>query len=749
MAPEIEERVSQALAAWRKGLLDLGRKNPLLYYRTRKTSSLEVSSPDVFAVVDELGEDGSGWEVFLPPVPSGEAQDKVAGLPEGGNANEGLIDLDADDETGFSDSFEAGEMTSDAEEGVLVFAPKGRKDLEKRLRNLRRRSETDLNERGVHVLYLAAGFLEWKDPSSNEAVQSPLILFPVSLEQESLFDPWRVSPAGEEETLLNPALRQKMLQDFHLALPDLPPADEADRSDGGALCRQYFEDVRQFLARSALAGWRVIESGILDLFSFHKLVMYRDLEQNAGRAASHDVIRGLASQAGAETATSAGGGFPDDKELDRRLPYKDQFHVLDADSSQLAVLEAARKGTSLVLQGPPGTGKSQTIANLIAQSVADGKKVLFVSEKMAALKVVKKRLADAGLDDLCLELHSHKTNRKLVVEQLARSLDESLIVEGGSRLSGEDLARLEDRRRALREYVEELHRRREPLGRSVGSVLGELARLHTAPARPLPDVDAIKLLDADAFVAVQQFIDTIADYWHVVQEGEGHPWNGLRPDTHGFQLTVTLENELQLLEAVLTELRDRGSELAGQLGYSAPKAAATTFGLADLARLLEKSPGVWKGLFTDPGGNDSALGRGKLLSVRAGQLRSRVAEYFPATEPDAPPTADNLWRVREDLKAALAPFGVGVPLPTGLGPLAERLRAVSGGAERLQQAVKALSVELGLTVPVDDAGRLRGLVSVCRAILAGRPFSVGFFVAESLRTARARLKERSSVWARG
>src|SRR5690606_11400127 len=87
-----------------------------------------------------------------------------------------------------------------------------------------------------------------------------------------------------------------------------------------------------------------------------------------------------------------------------------------------AAIEAVRRGENLVIQGPPGTGKSQTIANVIATAVADGKTVLFVAEKMAALEVVKRRLANVGLGPVCLELHSNKANKKTVLEELDRTL---------------------------------------------------------------------------------------------------------------------------------------------------------------------------------------------------------------------------------------------------------------------------------------------------------------------------------------
>src|SRR6185437_15536280 len=86
-------------------------------------------------------------------------------------------------------------------------------------------------------------------------------------------------------------------------------------------------------------------------------------------------------------------------------------------------IAAAAAEASFVMYGPPGTGKSQTIANVIAELLAQGKTVLFVSEKAAALEVVQKRLRLAGLGDYALELHSHKATRKEVAQQLGASLN--------------------------------------------------------------------------------------------------------------------------------------------------------------------------------------------------------------------------------------------------------------------------------------------------------------------------------------
>src|SRR5205085_3152768 len=136
------------------------------------------------------------------------------------------------------------------------------------------------------------------------------------------------------------------------------------------------------------------------------------------------------------------------------VPPQQSAHILDADSSQQAAIEAVKRGAKLVLDAPPGTGKSQTIANLIAEYLAAGKTVLFVSEKTAALDVVKRRLDDRGLGDFCLELHSHKTNKHDVVEELGSCLGLTPERQRGIR---DDLANQAEDRAVLNDYVRALH----------------------------------------------------------------------------------------------------------------------------------------------------------------------------------------------------------------------------------------------------------------------------------------------------
>ena len=101
--------------------------------------------------------------------------------------------------------------------------------------------------------------------------------------------------------------------------------------------------------------------------------------------------------------------------------------VLPADDAQARAVRRGVRGDSFIIQGPPGTGKSQTIANLIAALVAEGKRVLFVCEKRAALDVVAHRLEQVGLGELVATIHDSQLDRKAFIGDLRATYEDWLI----------------------------------------------------------------------------------------------------------------------------------------------------------------------------------------------------------------------------------------------------------------------------------------------------------------------------------
>lgn len=189
-------------------------------------------------------------------------------------------------------------------------------------------------------------------------------------------------------------------------------------------------------------------------FSFGKFAMWRDLMDNSEALNKSDLVSHL---------ISAGGKFNDGvevfppNEVAKHLKPGELFCPVSADSSQLTAVLYSSLGKSFVLYGPPGTGKSQTITNMIAHNLAIGRRVLFVSEKKAALDVVHKRLKEVGLEPFCLELHSNKGDKSSVMQQFASSLEISRTSTSQEwQRSAEQIGTLRDE---LAGYVEALHHR--------------------------------------------------------------------------------------------------------------------------------------------------------------------------------------------------------------------------------------------------------------------------------------------------
>ena len=178
--------------------------------------------------------------------------------------------------------------------------------------------------------------------------------------------------------------------------------------------RSFSESVKE------VDGFEVVEEVVLGHFSFNKYLMWKDLIDRTDAMMEHPLVASLIDKT---KKMPEDGDFVEPKDLDELYKPQDFFAPLPMDSSQLAVLAAADKGKSFVIEGPPGTGKSQTISNLIAHLMTKGKTVLFVSEKMAALEVVYRRLEQIGLGRFCLQLHSNKANKRDVLNQLKLSWD--------------------------------------------------------------------------------------------------------------------------------------------------------------------------------------------------------------------------------------------------------------------------------------------------------------------------------------
>lgn len=343
--------------------------------------------------------------------------------------------------------------------------------LQKRLLTLYREAQTIEEEQGVSVLFLGLGFLRWYESESSEIERfAPLVLLPVDLQRDRARDRFRLA-FRDQDLEPNLSLRARLQTDFDLTLPGLPDGPDW-------LPSEYF--ARVAAAVSHRPRWEVRPDLIeLSFYSFAKFLMWKDLETaEAGGEINPLIEKLLTSGFGIEP-----GVFAPTENLDRRFPHpRELLHVMDADTSQTQVIAAARDGRNLVVQGPPGTGKSQTIANIVAAAVNDGKTVLFVAEKRAALDVVHARLEKCGLGPLCLELHSHKANRKEVYADLKRTLG----LGEPDAVNEAHYERVRAVRDDLNRTSELLHRVDEATGETAYGMIGLLGKL-SADGLPLPD----------------------------------------------------------------------------------------------------------------------------------------------------------------------------------------------------------------------------------------------------------------------
>lgn len=444
-------------------LLDLSTRNRLLHTpRSGRAKIVEVVDELAKAIYQTLVADSKRFTFA-----AGRADPAQSELPPG----DPLTLLEGDEETVDPDLTEQPEVELD-ESGRVASHWDSNLDtrmtstgLQKRLLDLYIDSKTLEEEQGVNVLFLAVGFLKWRAPSTPDDDRfAPLVLIPVRLERSNAGEKFHLRWSGDDiET--NLSLQLYLQRQFGMKLPDMPDFETLDID-------RYFSKVGELVEERA--HWGIDPNhAVLGLFSFAKFMMYRDLDPEqwtqSGGFEALPALRGVVSD-----------GFPgaslssDEGNIDSIISPDQMMHVVDCDSSQSLVVYDVQKGNSILVQGPPGTGKSQTIANIIATAITENKRVLFVAEKMAALEVVKRRLDNAGIGEACLELHSNKANKRMLLEELRRTWE----LGRPAFQDGEPvIQQLTEARDELNAHAVRLHRELAYTGLTPYQVFGHLVRL--------------------------------------------------------------------------------------------------------------------------------------------------------------------------------------------------------------------------------------------------------------------------------
>lgn len=281
MLADNQKIMSKILDSARRKLLETGTRNRLIHVNraNQRANCLNVineRSDEIFRILRRDGKrmrframgrdrsDAGSEPVLAAPEIERDGgsegfTDELLGSPLRWQAPSGL----AAPETDLDDNSERFTDT-------IIETPLGPEALARRLLRLAHDAKTAEEEQGLNILFLAMGFLRWRESDASEVQrEAPLLLVPVQFVRNERTSTFEVQVRDDDMTT-NLPLQERLRQDFGILLPEVEDVEEWIPSD-------YFAAVRD--AVSARNGWSVDEDGMqIGFFSFAKLLMHRDLD---------------------------------------------------------------------------------------------------------------------------------------------------------------------------------------------------------------------------------------------------------------------------------------------------------------------------------------------------------------------------------------------------------------------------------------------------------------------------------------
>ena len=494
---------------WERKLLDFSLRNNLLNTRLGK-KVVPLISFEIEHLEDHLQ---NNEDYYITPSPGKKIEPNDEGMYN--SQNQAL-----EHQTFVSEMIKDNKITS-----YLTEA-----ELQSSLTYIYRTARTSLEENGANSLFLALGMLRWFETAKSEQPRyAPILLLPVDIIRKSSNK--YLIRKRDEDIILNITLVELLKQNFKINLDILK---ELPKDESGVDVKLIFTYFRRAIIEQK--KWNVIEESMLGLFSFNKFVMWNDIHSNADKLAENPVVASLIENRDKQ-------GFTDEK-IDARVIDKESSPMdfaipLDVDSSQMEAIVESGRGRTFILHGPPGTGKSQTITNMIANALYQGRRVLFVAEKMAALTVVQSRLEKIGLAPFCLELHSNKATKKHFLEQMDQVLNITKIKEPEE--YAKMAAELFAERKSLISYMEALHKKGAN-GLCLYECISDYLSIEQDEIQDaLPDE---YLMTADYIRRCRDLVEQLDAIINIIGTPENNPLYGLEPIDNRLDTTEEIKRLL-------------------------------------------------------------------------------------------------------------------------------------------------------------------------------------------------------------
>ena len=578
---DIEERKPRKVVnkrdLWENKLLDLSSRNILLNLPVK--SSVE---PIMSCHIDEL-EDAlaDGHEFSILPAAEWITGISYTRIDENGNESKPEPWLSyAMKELGVYEvskwpvgsDFDCGEKIRQEYKNHRLYAFCGEKQLERELTTIYRAARSSQQENGVSSLYISIGILRWFDEDdSKKPCYAPLILVPIEIVRKSANQGYSLHVRSEEPRF-NATLLEMLKQKFDL---DIPGLDPLPTDDHGTNIKKVFSIVRSVLYK--IKNWDVIETCVIANFRFAQFAMWNDIHSAGDKLEKNKIVRSLI-KGYVDWEVSE----PDEESFEK--PYL----PISVDSTQLKAVQLAASGNTFVLHGPPGTGKSQTITAMIANLMANGKRVLFVAEKKAALEVVRDRLEKLGIEQFCLEIHSDKADKKHVLSQLDAVLNRG--AAGYNMAYSSQEKETNERRAELDAYGNHLHQLHR-CGYSLRTLIALYELVRDEEQFVKFDPEQVGMLNYDDIQSHITLIEKLISAGSVIDHSEKDSLEGIRLDSFNSEVRSHLREVIREYRTDLSNLEDSGRVVAETLGVDMPKSHNDYYALLKMVNTLNSHEG--------------------------------------------------------------------------------------------------------------------------------------------------------------